>query len=627
MLHTDVIRALLSNDNAIRHQAESTYTQIKARQPVELATALLTLTCVQTNPSDVETRTFAPVLLRRLVETEGLPNDAAYRAQMKAQLLAALVQESQPSIRRKVSHVVAQIARQDASWPELLPSIVHLTQSPDASIQVTALDVLAMLAEYTGATLKVHHEQLTHLFTSFIASSTASKASRVAAWKALSAFVLHLESNDALQPFSQILPPFLQKDKEATDMCDAGAVAIDRVAHSVGGKVFVPLILPFVAQYLEDVTWQRQHAALYALGLMAEGSKDHLFQVLDVWLPRILAKLQDPNNHPQQAITAVACVAKVVGDAFVLHYSVFMPVAAQLLMQSKGKSYALLRGKAMECVALIGQAVGKHAFLTDAKAVMDILLCHDTDDSGVEMQYLTQACVRIASVLQEDFVTYLPLIVPKLLHQAATKPDVVLVDWNEATNDDGDDDGIQEIVVDVPGQGKKKLQIQTSALQDKELGLNMIYQLALDLRGSFLPYVEPALQVIIPLLQFEYLDTVRMLSGLSLAKLLDAAIAGSDVSSATPQHVLELIFEPLLTVRYIKQYKQDSVPLFVEHIAPVISAYLDPSFPAEIRAHFICILDDVLEFGGAAVPPILPSLLTHLWNVRDLNSWFIWSKL
>ncbi|RHX96853.1 hypothetical protein DYB25_011276, partial [Aphanomyces astaci] len=167
-------------------------------------------------------------------------------------------------------------------------------------------------------------------------------------------------------------------------MCDAGAVAIDRVAHSVGGKVFVPLILPFVAQYLEDVTWQRQHAALYALGLMAEGSKDHLFQALDVWLPRILAKLQDPNNHP--------------------------------------RSYALLRGKAMECVALIGQAVGKHAFLTDAKAVMDILLCHDTDDSGVEMQYLTQACVRIASVLQEDFVTYLPLIVPKLLHQAATKP-------------------------------------------------------------------------------------------------------------------------------------------------------------------------------------------------------------
>ncbi|RHY53258.1 hypothetical protein DYB30_009945 [Aphanomyces astaci] len=206
---------------------------------------------------------------------------------------------------------------------------------------------------------------------------------------------------------------------------------------------------------------------------------------------------------------------------------------------------------------------------------MDILLCHDTDDSGVEMQYLTQACVRIASVLQEDFVTYLPLIVPKLLHQAATKPDVVLVDWNEATNEnndgENDDDGIQEIVVDVPGQGKKKLQIQTSALQDKELGLNMIYQLALDLRGSFLPYVEPALQVIIPLLQFEYLDTVRMLSGLSLAKLLDAAIAGSDVSSATPQHVLELIFEPLLTA-LIEETDLECIVGLSEAVASVLEA-------------------------------------------------------
>ncbi|ETV92948.1 hypothetical protein H310_12945 [Aphanomyces invadans] len=920
MVHTDVIRALLSNDNTVRRQAESTYTQIKAHQPMELATTLLTLTCFQTNSTDVETRMFAPVLLRRLVETEGLPNDATYRAQMKTQLLATLVQETQPPIRRKVSHVVAQVARQDASWPELLPSIVQLTQHPDPGMQVTALDVLATLAEYTGAKLKLHHEQLGNVFASFVASPTACTEARVAAWKALSAFVVHLESSDSLQPFSHLLPPFLQllegslqnhdevaarelltsflamtevhpsllmlhldlignamlstaqarslstdtrtlalecllalfehatqlfrsskalleavvpcllallaelddvpawvdqfddhKDEgTGVRVCDAGAGAIDRVAHSVGGKVLVPLIMPYIAQYLEESTsWQRQHAALFALGLMAEGSKDYLFQVLDVWLPRILDFLQHPHPrirhaalfcvgqfardfgvvargknfqtkyhgqvlpallpllsdavmrnrgsaasvmsnfcHPEhcrtqyilamldpilsalfqalqtsprqvqeQAITAVACVAKVVGDAFVLHYSVFMPVAAHLLTQSQGKQYALLRGKAMECVALIGQAVGKEAFLNDAKAVMDILLRHETDDSGVELQYLTQACVRIASVLQEDFVAYLPLIVPKLLQQAATKPDVVLVDWNDetaATDDDDDDDehdGIHEIVVDVQGQGKKKLQIQTSALQGKELGLNMLYQLALDLKGAFVAYVEPALNVVLPLLKFQYLDTVRMLSGLTLAKLLEAAIAGSVVTSTAPHQVLELIFEPLLTALIeegdlecivglseavasvleatraaadngyrmgiplahlptvfdkllavshasvlrrvqnlsdsadddeeevnaedeeailqnvvdaigwtIKQYKHDIVPLFVEHVAPVVNPYLEPSFPAVIRAHFICIIDDILEFGGAAVPPIMPTLLTHLWNsLEDTN--------
>ncbi|CAK4348967.1 unnamed protein product [Aphanomyces euteiches] len=707
MLHTTLIRSLLSNENDIRRQAEATYTQLKAQQPQELAVALLTLACIQSNPDDADTRLFAPVLLRRLLETDGLANDAAYRSNMKQQLLSTLVLETEPQIRRKVTHVIAQVARQDANWPDLLPSIINLTQSSDIALQVTALDVLGTLAEYTGGQFTVHHEQLGSLFSSFAFSILATAAPmelRVAAWKALSAFVVHLESNESLQPYTQLLPPFLQilehllqlrdeasarslltsfltiaevhpnllllhldmfgsamlsiaqssvlgndtrilalecllsicehasqlvrsskvlleavvscvlvllaeipdddnwvnqfddqKDDTGVRMTDAGAAAIDRVAHSIGGKVLLPLVLPWLTQYMDEkASWQQRHAALYAIGLMAEGAKEYLYNELDNWFPRIVASLHDPvfprvchaalfcighlakdygivergknfqakyhNDvlpplipmlfehetvmrnrglaasvvcnfcHPEhcrtqfvlpllepllsalfqalqtsprqvqeQAITAVACVAKVVGDAFVLYYNVFMPVAKQVLTQAHGKPYALLRGKAMECVALIGQAVGKQAFLEDAKVVMDILLRHETDDSGIEVQYLTQACVRIGSVLQEDFVAYLPLIVPKLLQQAATQPDIVLLDWNEQTtvHDDDDEDehgnnGIQEIVVEIQGQGKKKLQIQTSSLQEKELGLNMLYQLAMDLQGAFVPYIEPA---------------------------------------------------------------------------------------------------------------------------------------
>ncbi|KAF0690703.1 Aste57867_17913 [Aphanomyces stellatus] len=920
MLPTDIIRALRSNDNTIRRQAEATYTQLKAQEPGELATALLSLTCIQTNPTDVETRIFAPVLLRRLLETEGMPKDASYRADMKNKLLETLVHEPEASIRRKVTHVIAQVARQDPDWPDLLPSIVALTQHADVRMQVTALDVLGTLAEYTGAKMKVHTEKLGALFTSFVSSPDAPLDARVAAWKALSAFVLHLESTEALQPFTQLLPAFLQiletllrrhdepnaralltsflamtevhpsllllhldmvgramlsiaqshtlanetrvlglecllsicedasqiartskalledvvpcllallaeldddvhwvdhfddhKDDTGVRICDAGAAAIDRVAQSIGGKVMVPLILPWLAQYMDKAApWQKRHAALYAIGLMAEGAKEHFFQELDHWLPLILGALHDaafprirhaalfcighlakdygvvergknfqakyhaevlppllpmlfehetvmrnrglaasvlcnfchpehcrtqyvlpllepllsalfqalqtsPRQVQEQAITAVACVAKVVGDAFVLYYDVFMPVAKQVLTQAHGKQYALLRGKAMECVALIGQAVGKDAFLADAKVVMDILLRHETDDNGVEVQYLTQACVRIGSVLQEDFVTYLPLIIPKLLQQAATQPDVVLVDFNEHSTMDDDDesgqDGVEEIIVDVQGQGKKKLQIQTSSLQEKELGLNMLYQLAMDLQGAFLPYVEPVLQVLVPLLKFEYLDTVRMLSGLTMAKLLHAAVAGTDPSSHVPQQVLEVLFEPLLQALIeesdmecvvglseavacvleeckdaadkgyrvgiplshlpsvfekllavshasvlrrlqnlneslddddeevdaddeeailqnvvdaigwsIKQHKDAIVPVFLDTILPVINQYLEPTFPAVIRAHFICTIDDIVEFGGSAVPPILPTLLTHIWNsLEDSN--------
>ncbi|KAH9074533.1 hypothetical protein Ae201684P_022340 [Aphanomyces euteiches] len=885
MLHTTLIRSLLSNENDIRRQAEATYTQLKAQQPQELAVALLTLACIQSNPDDADTRLFAPVLLRRLLETDGLANDAAYRSNMKQQLLSTLVLETEPQIRRKVTHVIAQVARQDANWPDLLPSIINLTQSSDIALQVTALDVLGTLAEYTGGQFTVHHEQLGSLFSSFVASTAAPMELRVAAWKALSAFVVHLESNESLQPYTQLLPPFLQILEHLLQLRDEasarslltsfltiaevhpnllllhldmfGSAMLSIAQSSVLGndtrilalecllsicehasqlvrsskvllEAVVSCVLVLLAEIPDDdnwvnqfddqmtlymdekASWQQRHAALYAIGLMAEGAKEYLYNELDNWFPRIVASLHDPvfprvrhaalfcighlakdygivergknfqakyhNDvlpplipmlfehetvmrnrglaasvvcnfcHPEhcrtqfvlpllepllsalfqalqtsprqvqeQAITAVACVAKVVGDAFVLYYNVFMPVAKQVLTQAHGKPYALLRGKAMECVALIGQAVGKQAFLEDAKVVMDILLRHETDDSGIEVQYLTQACVRIGSVLQEDFVAYLPLIVPKLLQQAATQPDIVLLDWNEQTtvHDDDDEDehgnnGIQEIVVEIQGQGKKKLQIQTSSLQEKELGLNMLYQLAMDLQGAFVPYIEPVMQVLLPLLRFEYMDTVRMISGLTMAKLLHAAVAGSEITSQGPQQVLEACFEPLLQALLeesdmecivglseaiacvleeckegaakgfklgiplahlptvfdkllavahasvlrqvqafnsfneededeedhepesgedeeailqnvvdaigwcIKQYQVEIVPTFVEAILPRISPYLEPSFPAAIRAHFICTVDDMLEYGGAET--LLTALLPHLSN-------------
>lgn len=39
-----------------------------------------------------------------------------------------------------------------------------------------------------------------------------------------------------------------------------------------------------------------------------------------------------------------------------------------------GPQYVALRGKAMECVGLIGEAVGDETFESDAIEVMDILL-------------------------------------------------------------------------------------------------------------------------------------------------------------------------------------------------------------------------------------------------------------
>ncbi|OQR84814.1 importin-like protein [Achlya hypogyna] len=922
MSSADLILQLLNNDNNVRREAEAAYTRLKTEQPVQLTSTLLSLSCVQSNPTEPTTRAFAPVLLRRVLETEGISHlEIAYRETLKAQLLAALGAEPLAHIRRKLGHAIAELARLEASWPELLPAVVALAQHPDTAMQITSLDVLGTLSEYMGPTLRLHHDQFFNLFSTFIGRPASPRLDlRVAAAKAMVAYIVVLESAQAMQPFTQLLLPLLQvaeellqssdelsarevlsallvlseahpaflqlhldaicgamlqlarqrtfepetrelaleillslstkassagrsakplleslvptvlelmtelddagvahwttlfddspdADDDDARMSDTGASALLRLTNDVGGKAMLPIALPMLSQAMQAGEWQKRHAALYALGLMGEGANAQLYKELPALVSAVLHALSDghprvryaalfclgqwtedfgqvdkgknfqakfhsavlpqlipmiagresvlrtralaanvvctfchpehckaahvtpvldpllsalfetlgstPREVQEQAITAVACVATVVGDAFVQYYNVFMPVAKQVLLHAHGKQFALLRGKAMESVALIGQAVGKDAFLADARGIMDMLLRHHElhmkeDAVSVEAQYLSQACVRIGSVLKEDFVPYLPVLVPRLLAQALTPPDIVILDVHENELEDDDEDlgeGIEQVVVDVRGQGKKKVQIQTSSLDEKLMGVNMLYQCAMDLQGAFVPYISEVLAALLPLLRFEYMESVRLVSGFTLSKLVHAAVDGSEPASDLPQSVFSQAFGPLLQAlddekeleclaglteavalmlqeckeaadagyrvgvpvqdlptvidkllaaahasvkrrmarEYgsadaddaeedadedeedailqnlvdamgwcIKQHKAAVVPLFLGQLLPAITPYLAPSFPAVVRAHFICTLDDVLEHCGA--DPLLPTLLPHLWN-------------
>ena len=51
-----------------------------------------------------------------------------------------------------------------------------------------------------------------------------------------------------------------------------------------------------------------------------------------------------------------------------------LPYLKQILINAEGKDYRMLRAKAVECISLVGMAVGKERFAADAKEVMDMLM-------------------------------------------------------------------------------------------------------------------------------------------------------------------------------------------------------------------------------------------------------------
>ena len=61
----------------------------------------------------------------------------------------------------------------------------------------------------------------------------------------------------------------------------------------------------------------------------------------------------------EQIVTTTATVADTVEERFVPYYDLFMPSLKHIMANAVAKEHRLLRGKTIECISLIGLAVGQ----------------------------------------------------------------------------------------------------------------------------------------------------------------------------------------------------------------------------------------------------------------------------
>lgn len=150
-----------------------------------------------------------------------------------------------------------------------------------------------------------------------------------------------------------------------------------------------------------------------ALVNFAEDCPKH---ILNVYLQPLMAKLEGILTSKvnelvekgtklvlEQVVTTIASVADTAEQEFVAYYDRLMPCLKYIIENANKDEYKLLRGKAIECVTLIGIAVGSEKFSADATQVMDMLL--KTYGNGTELpdddpqtSYLISAWTRICRV-------------------------------------------------------------------------------------------------------------------------------------------------------------------------------------------------------------------------------------
>ncbi|XP_055020166.1 importin-5 [Boleophthalmus pectinirostris] len=274
------------------------------------------------------------------------------------------------------------------------------------------------------------------------------------------------------------------------------------------------------------------HAAAALINFTEDCPKSLLVPYLDSLVQHLCAimqaKLQELIQKGtklvlEQVVTSIASVADTAEEKFVPYYDLFMPSLKNIVENAVQKELRLLRGKTIECISLIGLAVGKEKFMSDAAAVMQLLLKTQTDfndleDDDPQTSYMISAWARMCKILGKEFQQYLPVVMGPLMRTASIKPEVALLDTQDMESI-SEDDGWEFVNLG----DQQSFGIKTAGLEEKATACQMLVCYAKELKEGFVEYAEEVAKLMVPLLKFYFHDGVRVAAAESMPLLLECA--------------------------------------------------------------------------------------------------------
>jgi hypothetical protein len=85
----------------------------------------------------------------------------------------------------------------------------------------------------------------------------------------------------------------------------------------------------------------------------------------------------------------------------------------------------------MECLSLIGVAVGREKFSADANEIMQTLLRSGLtfeEEKDPEISYMISSWARMCKILGPEFALYLQYVMPNVMKAAEFTPDINVFD-------------------------------------------------------------------------------------------------------------------------------------------------------------------------------------------------------
>jgi len=194
------------------------------------------------------------------------------------------------------------------------------------------------------------------------------------------------------------------------------APLVQRIAH----QRIVPALISRLSS--DSCARVQTHAAAALVNFSEEASQNIMEPYLDSLLSNLLVLLQSDKTYVQeQALTTIAFIANAADKKFIKYYDTLMPLLINVLKTDTGSENRVLKGKCMECSTLIALAVGKEKFASYSQELIECFIKYQNnenmqDDDPIK-SYLEHSWSRLCRLLREDFIPFLPIVLPPLPRQ------------------------------------------------------------------------------------------------------------------------------------------------------------------------------------------------------------------
>jgi len=261
-------------------------------------------------------------------------------------------------------------------------------------------------------------------------------------------------------------------------------------------------VMPMLLRKMDDPVDRVAAMAMSAFVSFGEELEDFMRSYSNVFMEKLGNRLTSSQHRGirEESITAIAVIAGVIGDEFKMYYPTIMPILKGIVVNSNGEKEQRLRGKAFECMSLLGVAVGKEIFLPDAKEAIEAMLKMGQQADETQREYIKEAVERIVHCLKKDFKPFCPYVLPNVFKKLDLASDA-----QEAQQLGGD----EEDTIEVTHKGKL-VKVKTERFEEMHQSAMLLNSFCTEMEDAFYEYVQPSATALLPL--FEASDELSYLT-------------------------------------------------------------------------------------------------------------------